>query len=54
MLGASVGSELVVQLPLGVRGQLSERVGDWQISRVKYPSAIGTTPACYVLGFDPH
>jgi hypothetical protein len=53
VLGAIVGIEVVIQLALGVCGPFIECIAGRAIEWMKHPSAIRTTPACYLLSFDP-
>jgi len=54
VLGADMGSKLVVALLLEVPQHFAERFADWRIRSVEHPSAFGATPTVKAAFVDPY
>ena len=54
VLGADMGSKLVVALVFEVPQHFAERLANWRIRSVEHPSAFGATPTMKAAFFDPY
>ena len=54
VLGADMGSKLVVALLLEVPQHFAERFANWRIRSVEHPSAFGATPTVKAGFVDPY
>lgn len=53
VLGADMGSKLVVALLLEVPQHFAERFANWRIGSVEHPGAFGAAPTMKAAFFDP-